>query len=70
MPPKLLNQLGFLSFIAGFISIFLSLVVFFALRDLDEAFRQRLAIFVGLWAPTFFALSSRLDRYHDSPVTL
>jgi hypothetical protein len=67
MPPTLLNRLGFLCFIGGFISIFLSVVIFFAFRNLDDDYRQRLGIFVGLWAPTFFVLSSRFDRYSDKP---
>ena len=68
MTPTLWNKLGYFCFTCGFISIFLALVIFFALRNLDEAYRQRLGIFVGLWAPTFFALSSRSDRY--SPTQL
>jgi len=29
------------------------------------AHAERFGIFVGLWAPTFFILSSRFDRYAD-----
>jgi hypothetical protein len=67
MSPKLLTQMGFLCFICGFISIFLSLIIFFVIDNTDPAYTQRLGIFVGLWAPTFFALSSRFDRYSITP---
>ena len=67
MSPKILTQLGYICFVCGFISIFLSLVIFFVIADVDPPYAQRLGIFVGLWAPTFFALSSRLDRYSVTP---
>ena len=35
--------------------------VFF--KEPDAAHVERFGIFVGLWAPTFFALSDRLNRY-------
>jgi len=67
MSPKLLTQIGFVCFVCGFISIFLSLIIFFVIDNVDPAYKQRLGIFVGLWAPTFFALSSRFDRYSITP---
>jgi len=27
---------------------------------------ERWGLFIGLWVPSFFALSTRLDRYADS----
>lgn len=38
-------------------------------KDPDAAHGERFGIFVGLWAPTFFALSSRLDRYSVEKTT-
>lgn len=67
MSPKLLTQLGYLCFIGGFASIIMSLAIFFAFTHVDPAYGQRLGIFVGLWAPTFFALSNRFDRYSITP---
>jgi len=46
-------------FVAGIISILGSIAIFLLLPGDDPAFRQRLGIFVGLWAPTFFILSGR-----------
>jgi len=56
-----------LCFIFGFISILGSIFMWYITRgDLSPealAHAERFGIFVGLWAPTFFILSSRFDRY-------
>lgn len=52
-----------ISFVAGFVSIIASIAIWFLLKQPDSAYGERFGIFVGLWAPTFFALSSRLDRF-------
>jgi hypothetical protein len=50
-------------FIAGFLSVIASIAIWFFFKSADSAHGERFGIFVGLWAPTFFALSSRLDRF-------
>ena len=54
------NPLSMLFFVAGCLSIVLSLALWFVLTNhTDPATGQRFAIFVGLWAPTLFILSER-----------
>jgi hypothetical protein len=48
-----------LFFVAGWLSIALSLALWFVFPNQDAAMGQRLAIFVGLWPPTLFILSER-----------
>ena len=50
-------------FVSGFVSVLASLAIWFLSKEQDMAHGERFGIFVGLWAPTFFALSTRLDRY-------
>jgi len=56
-------------FVAGFVSIVASMAVWLLTKEPDPGHGERFAIFVGLWAPTFFALSSRLDQYAAAKVT-
>jgi len=59
---KLLSNLCFL---LGFASIIGSIAIWFlAGGDSAEskAHAERFGIFIGLWAPTFFALSGRLEE--------
>jgi hypothetical protein len=59
---KLLSNLCFL---LGFASIIGSIAIWFlAGGDSAEskAHAERFGIFIGLWAPTFFALSGRLEK--------
>ena len=60
---KFLSQL---CFVAGFASIIGSIAIWFYKKEVDEtesrAHAERFGIFVGLWAPTFLILSSRLDE--------
>jgi hypothetical protein len=49
--------------IAGFASILAAILVWFLAKEPDLAHGERFGIFVGLWAPTFFILSDRVDRY-------
>jgi membrane-associated PAP2 superfamily phosphatase len=58
-----LKLLSGLCFFGGFASIGASILIWFLFKDPDPAYGQRFGIFVGLWAPTFFALSDRFDRY-------
>ena len=59
MTPKALQTICVISFVAGFLSIFGSIAIWFFFRSDDPAYAQRFGIFVGLWAPTFFILSGR-----------
>jgi len=64
-----IRLLSNLCFIFGFLSILGSIFMWYITRgDLSPealAHAERFGIFVGLWAPTFFILSSRFDRYAD-----
>jgi hypothetical protein len=66
------NQLRLLSdlcFLFGFLSILGSIFMWYITRgDMSAeslAHAERFGIFIGLWAPTFFILSSRFDRYEE-----
>ena len=62
--PKAIRMLGDVSFAAGFASIAASIAIWGVNRATDDrAHAERFGIFVGLWAPTFFILSNRLERY-------
>lgn len=50
-------------FVSGFFSVVASIAIWFLSKEPDIAHGERFGIFVGLWAPTFFALSSRIDRF-------
>jgi hypothetical protein len=63
MSPSLLRVLSNVCFVAGFVSIAASIAIWVLFKDPDPAHGERFGIFVGLWAPTFFALSDRFDRY-------
>jgi hypothetical protein len=66
-----LKQLGTLCLILGFASIIGSIAIWYLTGgDAPEtkAHGERFGIFVGLWAPTFFILSNRFDRYASKGV--
>jgi hypothetical protein len=64
--PKAIRVLGDVSFAAGFASIVTSIAIWGINRATDDrAHAERFGIFVGLWAPTFFILSNRLERYAE-----
>ncbi len=57
-----------LCFALGFASIIGSIAIWFLTGGTtpeSQAHGERFGIFVGLWAPTFFILSNRCDRYAD-----
>jgi hypothetical protein len=63
-----LKLLSNLCFILGFASIFGSIAIWFLTGGQaadTQAHAERFGIFVGLWAPTFFILSNRFDRYAE-----
>jgi len=66
---KQLRLLSDLCFVFGFLSILGSIFMWYITRgDMSAeslAHAERFGIFVGLWAPTFFILSSRFDRYEE-----
>ena len=49
----------------GFVSILLSILVWFSAKADDRAHGERFGIFIGLWVPSFFILSNRLARKAD-----
>jgi hypothetical protein len=65
MNSKSRNSLSSLCFFAGFASIIGSILIWYMAKgDAPEslAHAERFGIFVGLWAPTFFILSSRFGQ--------
>jgi hypothetical protein len=59
-----------LCFVLGFASILGSIAIWYlasgqGATEIKIAHAERFGIFVGLWAPTFFILSNRFDRYRD-----
>ena len=68
MQPTQLRQISYLCFLLGFASIAGSIAIWFLTVGTSpdtQAHAERFGIFVGLWAPTFFILSNRFDRYSD-----
>lgn len=62
----MLRNAGDLCFLGGLLSIAGSILVWSVRRaTANEGHAERLGIFVGLWAPTFFILSHRFERYAD-----
>lgn len=62
------KQLSQVCFFFGFASILGSIAIWFLTGGTDpdtQAHAERFGLFVGLWAPTFFILSNRFDRYAD-----
>lgn len=57
-----LMMLSDLSLALGFVSIVGSIFTWFAAQNASNGHRERSAIFVGLWVPSFFILSNRLAR--------
>ncbi len=70
MKPTQLKQLSNLCFVLGFASIIGSIAIWYMTGGGNPealAHGERFGIFVGLWAPTFFILSNRFDRYATKP---
>jgi hypothetical protein len=57
-----LRWLSDLALAAGFLAIAVSLISWFSKGGRNRDHAERLAIFVGLWVPSLFALSHRLAR--------
>jgi len=62
-----LRLLRELCFYFGFFSIILSLIFWFnaGFQQLSSLHKEHEAIFIGLWAPTFFILSKIIDKIVD-----
>ena len=58
-----LQSLSSICFVLGFLSILASIAVWVVSKSPDAAHGERFGIFIGLWAPTFFILSDRFERY-------
>jgi len=70
--PETVMAFSHFCFVAGFLSVVASLAIWGWLKTPEPGYAERLAIFVGLWAPTLFALSNRLEGYvlrHNSSQT-
>jgi hypothetical protein len=64
--PETLRSLSDICFLGGFLSIIGSIAAWGARRaTANEGHAERLGIFIGLWAPTFFILSNRFERYAE-----
>jgi len=63
MSASTLRLLSNICFVGGFASIIAAILIWFLSKEPDAAHGERFGIFVGLWVPTFFALSDRYDRY-------
>jgi len=60
---KLLKKVGLsqdVMYVLGFASVGASIAVWNARKGDDHAHAERFGIFVGLWAPTFFAIGNGL----------
>jgi hypothetical protein len=65
---KLLKKIGLtqdLMYVLGFASVGASIAIWNAKKGEDNAHAERFGIFVGLWAPTFFAIANGLPNDHD-----
>jgi len=63
-----LKRLSNLCFLLGFASIAGSIAIWYLTGGTEpegKAHAERFGLFVGLWAPTFFVLSNRFDRYSE-----
>ncbi|GAC1329372.1 MAG: hypothetical protein NVS2B16_23580 [Chloroflexota bacterium] len=66
---KYLSPLGInaaSAYAAAGLSVFLSIGVWIFDKSDDRGTRERLAIFVGLWAPTLMGLGNALEKPVDS----
>jgi hypothetical protein len=65
---KFLKKLGLtqdLMYVLGFASVGASIAIWNAKKGDDDAHAERFGIFVGLWAPTFFAIANGLAAERD-----
>ena len=55
-----------LLYVLGFASVGASIAIWNSKKGKDVAHAERFGIFVGLWAPTFFAIGNGLDAVERS----
>jgi hypothetical protein len=58
---KLIQKMGFnqdILYVLGLASVGASIAIWNAKKGADDAHAERFGIFVGLWAPTFFAIGN------------
>jgi len=68
MKPFQHQILSKLCFVLGFASIIGSIAIWYLTGGQateTQAHGERFGIFVGLWAPTFFILSNRFERFSE-----
>jgi hypothetical protein len=68
MKASQLKNLSNACFVLGFASIIGSIAIWYLTGGAEpegKAHAERFGIFVGLWAPTFFIISNRFDRYAE-----
>ena len=68
MKPSQYQILSKLCFVLGFASIIGSIAIWYLTGGQateTQAHGERFGIFVGLWAPTFFILSNRFERFSE-----
>jgi hypothetical protein len=58
---KKLGLTSSMSYAAGFLSVAASIAIWNVNKGQDQGHAERFGIFVGLWAPTFFAIGNGLD---------
>lgn len=61
LAPALMHMLSMACLVASGLSIAAAVAIWMLYRAGDAAHAERFGIFVGLWAPTFLVLSSRLQ---------
>ncbi len=64
-----MKTISLFCFLAGFLSIFGAIAVWFLAKEPDVAHGERFGIFIGLWAPTFFILSERVRLFAEGRPT-
>lgn len=64
---KLMKKVGLsqdLMYALGLASVGASIAIWNTRKGDDKANAERFGIFVGLWAPTFFAIGNGLGQHH------
>ena len=62
MNSQTVKQLSQICFVAGAASVALSAATYLIGQRRDQDSTRNTGVFMGLWAPTFFALAEILDR--------
>lgn len=62
MDSRLIKQLSYVAFSAGIASVVGSGILYALGKNDRSPIKQNNGLFVGLWAPTFFAIAEMLDR--------